>query len=315
MIADGGTTIPDVHNYEHITRRARQIAGRRKPRAALVMPCDEDTLDAFLKIIAEGLIDPVVFTDEQPAAKRISKLDRSSAGTRIVSAASPEEAYVAAVSTAVRGEVDLIVCGRITPVYLLRILLDKDAGFIDAERTLSHIAVMKPARYEKLLLVSDAAVNMEPNLRCKLAIVNNAVSVARNLGITTPRVAVIAAVERVLPQMPATVDAAVIARMGDRGQIKDALVDGPLSFDVAVDPTAARTKGISDSPVAGQADILIAPNIESANGIYRAMSLYGRAEVGGIIYGGRTPVVYNARSEPAGNKLNSIVLGTVLAAR
>ena len=161
---------------------------------------------------------------------------------------------------------------------------------------------------------------MEPGLKCKLALINNAVAFAGKVGLDLPRVALIAAVEVVYTQMQVTMDAAVIAKMGERKQIEGAFVDGPLSFDVAISTEVAHSKGIAEakgitnSPVAGQADILIAPNIETANGIYKAVGLYGKAEVGGVICGGKTPVILSSRSETVKNRLNSIVLGVISAA-
>lgn len=315
MSAESSISNSQIHDYEQIAQRVRLSESGRKPKAALILPCDDDMLKMFVEAVTAGLIDPVILGDQQLVGKQISALGAPFEDVRHVDVKDIETTYRAAVKMAVSGKLDLLVCGTVTPVDLLRILLDKGAGFVGGENTLSHVAAMKPDLYAKLLFVTDAAVNMEPDLRCKLALTTNAVNVARRLGIRKPRVALIAAVEKVHPHMPATVDAAVIARMGDRGQIQNALVDGPLSFDVAVDPEAARAKGITDSLVAGQADILIAPNIETANGIYRAMSLYGRADVGGVIYGGKIPVVYNACSEPQANKLNSIVLGAALAVR
>ena len=142
--------------------------------------------------------------------------------------------------------------------------------------------------------------------------VNNLIAVGNRIGIDTPRVAVLAAVEVVYPQMPATIDGAVLGKMSERNQIKGGFVDGPLSFDCAVDPVAAESKGITNSEVAGRANAMLAPNIDTAHGVYKAMALYGNARVGGVIYGGRVPVALAARSDSAENILNSIALAVLV---
>ena len=173
--------------------------------------------------------------------------------------------------------------------------------------------MIKPGKYPKLLFLTDSAVVVAPDLTTKLSLISNLVSVAGAVGIKNPRIAVLAAVEAVYPQMPATLDGAVLAKMCDRRQIKGAVVDGPLSFDIAVDIDAARAKGVTTSPVAGQADGMLAPNIEVANGIYNAMTLYGDNEVGGVLVGGRVPVAMHSRADNAGARFNSILLSVLMA--
>ncbi len=307
--------IPDIHSFAQIYDRAKEkAASGQKPRAALIVPSESNTLPAFAKGMKEGLIDGTIIGDEDLVRKRAQESGLEIDRAKFIDIREPNLAVQTATKLAAAGEIDLIVKGRISTVSLLQLLLDNENPFTKPGKRLSHVAVMRPALYPKLLLLTDAAVNIEPNLRQKLELIENAVEVATAIGLKHPRVAALAAVEVVYPQMPVTTDAAILAKMADRGQIKNAYVDGPLSFDTAVDRFAAEAKGITQSSVAGQADILLAPNIETANGVYKAMSLYGNAEIGGLIWGGQVPVVLSSRCDSVDNRFNALLLG-ILAAR
>jgi phosphate butyryltransferase len=160
-------------------------------------------------------------------------------------------------------------------------------------------------------MLTDGGVVVQPDLMVKLNLISNMVYLANSIGLVNPRIAVVTAVEAVYPQMQATLDGAILAKMAERGQIKGACVDGPLSFDIAVDMLAARAKGITNSPVAGQADGLLAPCIEVANGVYNAMTLYGHCEIGGVIVGGKVPLAVNTRADSQQARFHSIVLATL----
>lgn len=316
MKTNGEFTTPETHSFEQIIEKASQLVSKQGPmRAALAVPSDMKTLRSFILAAEKGLIEPHLVGDEKLAVKNAGENDINIEGIRFIDIREPNLAVQAAAKMAIAGEIDIFVNGRVPAIELLKQLLEKETGFVDKGRILSHVAVMKPSLYKKLLLITDAAVNMEPDLKTKLAIIDNAVNVANLIGIDMPRVAVIAAVEVVYPQMPVTMDAAIISKMADRKQIRGAYVDGPLSFDVAVDMFAAHSKGITDSMVAGQADILLAPDIATANGVYRAMSLYGNAVMGGVVIGGKVPVVLSSRSDSVENRLNSITLGVLTASQ
>ncbi len=307
-------TIPETHSFEQIIARAGStVSTTGRPRAAVVVPSDINTLKSFARAIKDGFVEPYLIGDERLARKNADENGIDLSTVRFISFNEPDMAVQTAIKMAVVGELDILINGRVPAVALLKQILNKQSLFVSKGNILSHVAVMKPALYRKLLLLSDAAVNMEPDLKAKLAIIDNAIRVAGNIGIGLPRVAVLAAVEAVYPHMPVTVDAAIIAKMADRNQIGGAIVDGPLPFDVAVDMAAARTKGIVGSPVAGQADILLAPDIATANGVYRAMTLFGRAAMGGVVVGGKVPVVLNSRSDSVDNRFNSIILATLMA--
>lgn len=314
MEPNNNFTIPPVNSFEHLIERAQQQALTTCPRTALVVPSDPETLKAFSMAAEMRLIEPWLIGDEQLVLRKAAELGLNLESATFIDIRQPDLAVSAALKMAVAGELNLLVKGRMATVDFLQILFDKSLGFVHSGHTVSHVAVIKPTLYPKLLFLTDAAVNVDPDLKCKLALIENAVKLASHVGVKMPRIAMLAAVEVVYPQMPVTMDAAIIAKMADRGQIKGAYVDGPLSFDTAVDMFAAEAKGIKNSPVAGQADILIAPNLETANGVYKAMTLYGRAELGGVILGGRVPVALGSRSDSVENRFKSIALGVLSSA-
>ncbi|UCG62840.1 MAG: bifunctional enoyl-CoA hydratase/phosphate acetyltransferase [Candidatus Zixiibacteriota bacterium] len=315
MSGTSESAVPSVRSFEQIRDKAARIVSEKgKPRAAVVVPLDIHTFRAVARADHEGLIEPYMIGDERLARQTALQNGIDVGSVNFVNISEPEAAVQTAIRMAVGEELDILINGRVPAVELLKQVLNRENSYLPEGSVLSHVAVMKPSLYDKLLLLSDAAVNMEPALQTKLAIVDNAVRVADVIGISMPRVAIIAAVEVISPQMPVTIDAAIIAKMADRKQIVGAYVDGPLSFDVAVDVAAARAKGIEDSLVAGQADILIAPDIATANGVYRAMTLFGNAAMGGMIVGGKVPLVLNSRSDTTDNRFNSIVLAALAVA-
>ena len=303
--------IPDVHNFSHLLKRAQQ--NKRPPRVALVVPSAQEWLAAFDLAIREGIVEPTIIGDEQLFERHKTEFGLELPGAKIIDINQPEMAFMIAAQMAARDEIDVIVKGRGSTQDFLTLLLGKESGFVPRGKTLSHIGVMKPEKYPKLLMITDAAVLPQPDLKTKIALVNNCRRLSEAIGIDKPRVAMLAAVEAIYPQMPATTEAAVLAKMYSRGQIKGVYLDGPLSFDCAIDLEAAQSKGIKDSPVAGQVDVMIAPNLETANGVYKAMALYGRAEVGGLLMGGRVPVALGNKWDSMQTRFNAIVLAVLAA--
>lgn len=303
--------IPDISSFGHLLEHARRKASARPLRAALVVPSSQSWLSAFDRAIREGLVAPTVIGDKPVYEKYCRESGVRLPGVEVLDINQPEVAFATAAKMAVKGDLDLIVKGRGPTVDFLRIILAKENNFIPKGATLSHIGVIKPELYPKLLAITDAGVIPQPDLKTKVALIDNMARFFQLIGIMKPRLAVIAAVEAIYPGMPSTTDAAVLAKMSDRRQIKNAFVDGPLSFDIAIDLEAALAKGIKDSPVAGRADGMIAPNIETANGVFKAMALYGRAETGGILFGGAVPVALGNRWDSPVTRFNSIVLGVL----
>jgi len=305
--------IPEVHSYEAVFERAIAGAKGKKPAAALVVPSNVDTLRAFIRAAGDGLLEPIAIGDEALLQRTAQDQAVDISRFRVLDINQPDMAVRTAGKMAEAGEVDLLVQGRVPIGDLLSLLFEKEQGFLTKGRLVSHVAVMELEKYPKLLMLTDSAVMPEPDLKAKLGLIDNLVHVAGRIGITCPRIAVVAAVEMVYPQMPVTMEAAVLSKMAERGQIRGALVDGPLSFDVAVDMFAAHAKGVKTSEVAGQADAILSSSIEVANGVYNAMSLYGNCRIGGVVVGGRVPVAVNSPADSEAACYNSIVLSTLLS--
>jgi phosphate butyryltransferase len=207
-----------------------------------------------------------------------------------------------------RGEADLMMKGLVGTAHFMKAILDKEKG-LGTGKLLSHVAVFEIPKYPKLLMITDAAINISPSLMEKAQIIQNAVDVSHSLGIETPLVACIAAVEKVNPEkMPATVDCACLSKMGERGQIKGAIVEGPLGLDNAISEKSAEIKGIK-SQVAGNADIILCPNIETGNVIYKTLIEFAEAKCAAIVAGTKVPVILTSRADSHETKFMSIALG------
>lgn len=305
--------IPDVHSFEQIEQIAMKRAKSKKLRAALVCPQDEKSIRAFARAATEGLFAPIIIGSDVAFQTFLEMADLDGSNAVFAGYDTLEAALLVASSMANKGELDLIVNGSQPNDTFVRQLFAASHEFIKPGAFISHIAVIKPKLYPKLLLLSDAGVTIKPDIKTKISLINNLSSFGALLGITPVRVAVLAAVEAVYPQMASTLDGAVLSKMAERRQLKNVLIDGPLSFDIAVDSFAAEGKGIKNLDVAGQADALLAPNIETANGVYTAMSLYGNADVGGLLFGGKVPIAMASRSDSEKNRYHSILLSIIAA--
>ncbi|HPM37376.1 MAG TPA: phosphate acyltransferase [candidate division Zixibacteria bacterium] len=292
---------------EQVVTQTQARLGGRALRAAVIAPGRGEVIAACGRAVAAGLIAPAVIGDFRQIARAEADAGCTLGGIRRVEAATAEEAARTAARMAAAGEIDLVIRGGDAP-DILRVLLAEGAGLVRPGGTAAHVAMIKPEKYARAFLLTDALAHPQPDLKLKAALIETLVRVGRRVGIETPRVAVLAAVEVVYPQMPVTLEAAVLSKMAERGQIKGAHVDGPLSFDCAVDPAAAESKGIRNSAVAGRADAMLAPNIETAQGVYKAMALCGRAQMGGVLVGGRVPVAMPLAGDGADTVFYSIVL-------
>ncbi|MBM7693237.1 phosphate butyryltransferase [Peribacillus deserti] len=224
----------------------------------------------------------------------------------IYHAASIEKAAELAVQSVRLNEASVLMKGNISTAVILKAVLNKEAG-LRTENMLSHVAAFQIPGQTRMIFITDAAMNISPDLTAKADIIKNAVAIARSIGIEMPKVAALAAVEVVNPKMPATVDGALLAQMNRRGQIKDCIVDGPLALDIAISAAAAEHKGIQ-SEAAGMADILLVPNIETGNSLYKSLVYFAGAKVGAVIAGARAPIVLTSRSDSAESKLFSLAL-------
>jgi phosphate butyryltransferase len=295
-----------MNSFAQILEQARKAG----PARFVVAQANDGTiLEALAQARGAGFAQPVLVGSrgEIEAAARERSVDIS--GWKVIETGSPAEAAVEAVRCVARGDGDVLVKGLIQSADLLRAVLSKANGLATG-RTLSHVGVFRFAESDRFYFVTDAAICIAPDYQQKIDIVQNAVDLAHKLGIAQPVVAILCAIETVNPEMQATVDAASLSKMAERGAIRGARVEGPLALDNAVSVEAARHKGIT-SELAGRADILVAPNIEAANILYKALIFFAKAEEAGIVMGARAPFVLASRSDSVRNKLYSMALGAL----
>ncbi len=290
-----------------IVETARK-SGRK--RIAVAAAQEASALEAVVDAWMNGLAEPILVGDTAAMDALAGKLGLDLSRFERVAAKEPGQAAAEAVRLVREGEADVLMKGIIDTSVLLKAAFNKDKG-INAGRLASHVAVMEVATYHKLLFVTDAAINIAPDLEAKLDIIANAVQASRSLGVEQPKVALLAAVEKVNPErMPCTAEAAIITQMARRGQIKNCLVDGPLALDNAVSAESARIKKI-DSEVAGDADVLVAPDIEAGNVLYKCLLDLGGAKGAGIVMGAAAPIVLTSRADSAQTMLASIAFAAL----
>ncbi|GAB0118057.1 bifunctional enoyl-CoA hydratase/phosphate acetyltransferase [Acidisoma sp. 7E03] len=280
--------------------------------AAVVYPVDALSLAGAVDAAEAGLIAPILIGPEREirAAAEAAGLDLS--GCRFHPAAEPGEAAAAGVAMIRSGAATLLMKGDLHTDVLMHPVMDGTTG-LRRGRQISHAYVLDVAEFPRLLIVTDAAIAIRPTLEEKAGIAQNAIDLARVLGIAVPRVAVLAAVETLSERMPATLDAAALCKMADRGQITGGVLDGPLAFDNAINTAAAAEKGIV-SPVAGAPDILLVPDLEAGNILVKQMIFLSGAEAGGIVLGAAAPIVLTSRADTRRTRLISAALGRLIAA-
>jgi phosphate acetyltransferase len=281
---------------------------------AVVHPCDRDSLLGPIEAARRGLITPVLVGPEDriQAAARAEGIDL--APYRVVPVPHSHAAAAKAVELARAGEVEALMKGSLHTDELLGAVVPSATG-LRTGRRISHVFVMDVPSYPRLLLITDAAINIYPKLEEKVDIVQNAIDLAHVLGIEQPRVAILSAVETVTSKIESTIEAAALCKMADRGQITGGVLDGPLAFDNAISPQAAQTKKIT-SPVAGQADVLLVPDLEAGNMLAKQLCYLAGAEGAGIVLGTRVPIVLTSRADSVRTRLASTaVLALVANAR
>jgi phosphate butyryltransferase len=273
---------------------------------------DEHTISAVSQAVGLGLVKGVLIGDEAVIASVCQEAGIDS--TRFSIFHQPNEALAAQLAVAMinRGEGDLLMKGLISTDKFMRAILNKEKGITDPGKVVSHVTIIENINYHKLLLVADVAIIPLPDLNQKAQIITYLVDVANRLHIDFPKIAVIAPSEQVIPSIISTVEGALLAKMNERGQIKGCIVDGPLALDVALDSEAAAIKGLN-SLVAGDADCLLFPNLESGNVFYKVNTKLAKSDSAAIMIGARVPVVLASRSDSARVKLFSIALGALMA--
>ena len=297
--------------HAHHARLIERGKGVAALPAAVAHPCDELSLCAAVEAAEHGLIEPILVGPRGRVERLAAQHRIPLAGLRLVDVPHSHAAAARAVELVRAGEASILVKGSLHTDELMTEVLRKDTG-LRTGRRVSQVFVMDVPAYPKPLFVTDAAVHIFPTLEDKVDICRNVIDLAHDLGIARPKVAILSAVETVSSKIPSTIDAAALCKMADRKQITGALLDGPLAMDNALDPRAARAKGI-ESPVAGEADVLLAPDLEAGNMVAKLLSFLGGAEAAGIVLGARVPIVLTSRSDGVAARLASAAVAVLLA--
>jgi len=294
--------------YEQLLERCR---GLEPIPAAVVWPCDESSLAGAIDAGRDGLIVPILVG----AAAKISEVAKAKGialrETEVVDAPTSRAAAAKAVELVRMGRAELLMKGSLHSDEILGAVVARETG-LRTGRRLSHVFLMDVPTYHKVLVVTDGAINIAPTLEDKVDICQNAIDLARAFGIERPKLAILAAVETVNSKMPATLDAAALCKMAERGQIRGGLLDGPLAFDNAISREAAKTKGIV-SDVAGDPDILLAPDLEAGNMVAKQLSFLARADSAGLVLGARVPVILTSRADSVRSRIASCAVAMLAA--
>ena len=296
------------------TKYDRLIAAAKGVPAAttiVVHPCDESSLRGVIEANNAGIIKPVLVGPSQKIRETAARHNLDIGGMEIVDAPHSEAAAAKAVELIHAGKGEMLMKGSLHTDELMRSVTAKTGG-LRTDRRISHVFVMDVPGHPDTLFITDAAINIFPDLDCKRDIIQNAVDLFTQIGLGTPRVAILSAVETVTTKIPSTVEAAALCKMADRGQITGAVVDGPFAFDNAIDPEAARIKGIN-SPVAGQAQILVVPDLEAGNMLAKNLSFLAKADSAGIVLGARVPIILTSRADSLRARMASCAVAGLYA--
>ncbi|PLX21445.1 MAG: phosphate butyryltransferase [Salinivirgaceae bacterium] len=288
------------------------LANQSKKKLVAAWANDSHTISAVSMAIDKGLIEGILVGDESVIKQTCESEGIDINKFKIVHAATDVEAANKSVQMVATGEGDVLMKGLLSTDKYMRAILNKEYGLLPPKGILSHVTVIENPKYHKLLVVGDVAVIPLPDLKQKVAITNYLVHAAKSLGVETPKVAVISASEVVNPSMPSSADATILSKMAERGQIKGAIVDGPLALDLAVDKESAKVKKISGE-VAGDADCLLFPNIEAGNVFYKTSTKLSDTELGAVVAGAKVPAVLSSRGDSTKTKLYSIALAALMA--
>ncbi len=280
-----------------------------KKRMVLAVAQDEHAIEAALTAHQKGIIELICVGDKDQITQiaSVNKLDLK--GIDIIHEKDKSKCVEIAVKLINEGNAQILMKGNISTSILLKGVLNKEWG-LNIGNLLSHFAIFEVKAYHKLLGITDVAMNIAPNLKEKVGIINNAVNYLAKIGIVNPKVAIVSAVETVSEAMPSTMDAAILSKMAERGQIAKCIIDGPLAFDNAISKISAEHKGIV-SDVAGDADVLIMPNIEAGNILYKTLGFFTDSKLAAVILGAKSPIVLTSRADSEDAKLNSIYLAAL----
>jgi phosphate acetyltransferase len=301
--------ITPTSKYDRLIARAREVG----PAATVVAhPCEETALRGPIAAAEAGLITPILVGPVAKIRAVAASAGVDLAGVEIVDAPHSHASAARAVALIREGRGELLMKGSLHSDELLKEVTDSETGLRTARR-ISHVFVMDVPGHAETLFITDAAVNIFPDLDAKRDIIQNAIDLWRGVGLGEPRVAILSAVETVTTKIPSTIAAAALCKMAERGQIDGGLLEGPLAFDNAIDPEAARIKGIG-GPVAGRAQILVAPDLEAGNMLAKNLTFLAHADAAGVVMGARVPIVLTSRADTVRTRLASCAVAAIYAA-
>ena len=287
------------------------VKSKPKKRLVAAFANDDHTIEAVNHAVDLGIVDAILVGDESLIYQVCKQLNINVSKFTIIHEPNDAKAATKSCELINQKEADILMKGALSTDKYMRAILNKEQGLCPPNAVLSHIAVIENPAYHKLLIASDCAIIPAPDLKQKQVILQYIIKTAKAIGLEQPKVAIVAATEQVSAGMPACVDAALLSKMADRGQISGALIDGPLSLDIAVDEEAAKIKKMTGG-VAGDADGLLFPNIESGNVFYKCCTKFNNAEVGAFLAGAKAPCVLSSRGDTSLTKLYSIAIAAIL---
>ena len=294
--------------YERLIADAKQVP----PATTIVVhPCDETSLRGAADAAAARIIIPILVGPKAKIAAAARQHNVDISRFEIVDAADSEDAAARAVELIHEGKGELLMKGSLHTDELMRAVTASATGLRTARR-ISHVFIMDVPTYPETLFITDAAINIFPDLDAKRDIIQNAIDLFTQVGLGTPRVAILSAVETVTSKIPSTIEAAALCKMAERGQITGGILDGPLAFDNAIDQEAAKIKGIQ-SPVAGRAQILVVPDLEAGNMLAKNFSFLAKADAAGLVLGARVPVILTSRADSVRTRMASCAVAVLFA--
>ena len=294
--------------YDRLIARCSALA---PVRTAVVYPCDESSLRGALEAADMGLLTPILIGPARKIEAVAVQCKLDIRGYELVDVPDSESAASTAVQLAREGKVELLMKGSLHTDELMAAVVRSATG-LRTKRRISHAFIMDVPALDRVLIVTDAAINIFPTLEDKMHIIQNAIDLSHALGLATPKVAILSAMETINPNVPSTIEAGALCKMADRRQITGGILDGPLALDNAIDLNAARIKMI-DSPVAGNADILVVPDLEAGNMLAKSLSFMANADAAGIVLGARVPIILTSRADSVMTRLASCAVAVLVA--
>lgn len=295
-------------NFDDLLSRVKECD---RKKVAVAVAQDEPVLEAIKEAKDKGIADAILVGDKDKINKIAETIGMDITQFEVIHEPNTKKAALFAVQLVSSGRADMVMKGLVDTATFLRSVLNKEVG-LRTGKVMSHVAVFEIEGFDRLIFLTDAAFNTYPDFKAKIQIVQNSVFVAHACGIQNPKVAPVCAVEVVNPDMPATIDASLLSKMNERGQIKGCIIDGPLALDNAISEEAAKHKGVTGE-VAGKADIIMLPNIETANVMYKCLTYTAKSRNGGILVGTSAPVILTSRADSFETKVNSIALAAIVA--